>query len=43
MTVHDPEILELLHEEPELLALADAVSATSVRDGRAGTSRPSRQ
>ena len=28
MTVRDPEILELLHEEPELLALADAVSAT---------------
>jgi hypothetical protein len=28
MTLRDPEILEVLHDEPELLALADAVAET---------------
>jgi hypothetical protein len=37
MTLHDPEILELLRDEPELLALADAVAETQrpVRTRRA--------
>ena len=35
MTVRDPELLELLADKPELLAVADAVAATQVAaDGR---------
>jgi hypothetical protein len=34
MTVRDAEILDLLHDEPQLLAIADAVSATQKRKRR---------
>lgn len=39
--VRDPELLELLGDDPELLALADAVRATQ-RPARTGLSRPGR-
>jgi hypothetical protein len=30
MTIRDPEVLEVLHDEPELLALADALQSTDI-------------
>src|SRR5438093_898467 len=34
MTVRDPELLDLLHDDPRLLAIADAVTATQKRKAR---------
>ena len=40
MTLRDPELLELLADKPELLAMADAVAATQPPPRRSGMRRP---
>src|SRR5947208_2696825 len=42
MTLRDTEVLELLADEPKLLAIADAVSATQAEVAKPATRRPRR-